>query len=614
MTVENLELNVKTNAGTAAKQFDSLSKALDRVSKSAKAAQVRTSLGFKNVSTAAQKATKSTNTFMSSLMRIAKYRLFRSMIKAITDAFSEGLQNAYAFSDAIVSEGHRFSTALDSMSSAGLKMKNQLGSALIALLTLVEPIITTIINLITRVADAMSQLFAVFTGGTYLKAIDAPKKWADAAGGAAKKAKEWKNQLLGFDEINRLEEPSNNNGGGGSDATDFMSMFEDTPISGIFAKIKEKVDELKESLNFEPLRQAWDRLKESVSNLADTILKGLGWAWENVLVPLSHWTIEELAPRLVTALANAFELLNSILLRLAPYFDWFYQNVLKPCFTFIGNVVIKVLDKFNALLSDLNDWVNGKISFAEFIDGLNFTQEVILALSAALGIAGLFGVFTKIVAIVGTLGSALIAFVTNPVTLVISGIAAAILIGIELYKHWDDIIAKVKEFQQTLSNALNDGKLNWLDFVAVFVSTIMAPIEAIVALINWLITLCNWIKSAIEGLNRLDFVKKANNRASQAEEDGSIYLQGFASGGFPAEGQLFIANEPWAGPELVGTLGGRTAVASNSDILEGIRQGVYDAVVAANGNGEREVNVRVYLDSREIKIGQDRYNRAMGVV
>ena len=82
-------------------------------------------------------------------------------------------------------------------------------------------------------------------------------------------------------------------------------------------------------------------------------------------------------------------------------------------------------------------------------------------------------------------------------------------------------------------------------------------------------------------------------------------------GCFFSEGQMFIARE--AGPELVGTIGGRTAVANNDQIVDGIRQGVYEAVSAAMGNGNQDVSVRVFLDSREIKAGQDRLNRALGV-
>ena len=84
-----------------------------------------------------------------------------------------------------------------------------------------------------------------------------------------------------------------------------------------------------------------------------------------------------------------------------------------------------------------------------------------------------------------------------------------------------------------------------------------------------------------------------------------------ASGGFFDEGQMFIARE--AGPEMVGTIGGRTAVANNDQIVEGIRQGVFEAVSAAMSGGQNDVNVKVYLDSREIKAGQRRLAYATGV-
>lgn len=46
----------------------------------------------------------------------------------------------------------------------------------------------------------------------------------------------------------------------------------------------------------------------------------------------------------------------------------------------------------------------------------------------------------------------------------------------------------------------------------------------------------------------------------------------YAQGGFPPTGQMFIARE--AGPEMVGSIGGRTAVANNDQIVEGISAGV----------------------------------------
>lgn len=49
-------------------------------------------------------------------------------------------------------------------------------------------------------------------------------------------------------------------------------------------------------------------------------------------------------------------------------------------------------------------------------------------------------------------------------------------------------------------------------------------------------------------------------------------IKPFASGGFPKVGQLFMARE--AGAELVGTVGGRTAVVNNGQIVDGIEGGV----------------------------------------
>ena len=54
----------------------------------------------------------------------------------------------------------------------------------------------------------------------------------------------------------------------------------------------------------------------------------------------------------------------------------------------------------------------------------------------------------------------------------------------------------------------------------------------------------------------------------------------FAAGGFPKHGQMFIAREK--GPELVGTIGQKTAVANNQQIIEGISAGVESANAEQN--------------------------------
>lgn len=85
-------------------------------------------------------------------------------------------------------------------------------------------------------------------------------------------------------------------------------------------------------------------------------------------------------------------------------------------------------------------------------------------------------------------------------------------------------------------------------------------------------------------------------------------------------GQLFIARE--AGAELVGNIGGRTAVMNNDQIVESVSTGVYQAVVAALGGNSDEggdTQIIINLDGEKIyenqqKVARNRgYNLGMGV-
>jgi hypothetical protein len=91
----------------------------------------------------------------------------------------------------------------------------------------------------------------------------------------------------------------------------------------------------------------------------------------------------------------------------------------------------------------------------------------------------------------------------------------------------------------------------------------------------------------------------------------------FEDGGFPNEGQLFIARE--AGAEMVGAMGRRTAVANNDQIVEGISAGVSvanDGVIAAIYallNVVEEKDFSVNIGDNQIGESYDRYNRTRGV-
>ena len=90
-------------------------------------------------------------------------------------------------------------------------------------------------------------------------------------------------------------------------------------------------------------------------------------------------------------------------------------------------------------------------------------------------------------------------------------------------------------------------------------------------------------------------------------------ILGFASGGMVNNASLFYANENGV-PEYIGQIGNHTAVANNDQIIEGIKQGVLEAMLMANK--DKEITIQIYNDNmitaeRLVKAG-DVYNKRSG--
>jgi len=75
-------------------------------------------------------------------------------------------------------------------------------------------------------------------------------------------------------------------------------------------------------------------------------------------------------------------------------------------------------------------------------------------------------------------------------------------------------------------------------------------------------------------------------------------IEAAASGGAFSMGQLFVARE--AGPELVGAIGGHTAVMNNDQIVASVSSGVARAVASVMGSGNGETTVVLEGDAKEL--------------
>lgn len=488
----------------------------------------------------AAKSSKSPlETFVDSLKRIAFYRIIRSIIKSITQAFQEGLKNAYGFSAGMEGSAGRFAAAMDSMSAASFTMKNQLGSAFIALLAAIAPIVNAIIGLVTRLAAALSQLFGAFTGGTWLKATDKAQGLADACGGGAAAAKEWKNQLLGFDEINRLEDPGDGGGGGGGGAGAFAGMFEEAELTGFFARLHDKIQELKEELDFEPLKKSWEDLKESLQGFAQFLETRFWFVWDTYLKPLAHWVVEEGAPLSIEALANAFGLLTAILEKIEPYLEEFEETVIAPLMKWDLERVTDGLKALNDILQNLTDLVNGDKTVKDFFSDLSISANDLLRW-------------------------------LNPVQAIFQDIGT--YLGEELSAILTTTAQDFEEIASTIEKAFNSA----FDSIKQAFDDVKTWFED-----KW--------KALKEWWNNLDLgsfhiplphISVTGSFSLLPPSAPSFSIDWYANGGFPEDG-LFMANHG----EMVGQFSnGKTAVANNEQIVEGIKQGVYEAMSMANSD------------------------------
>jgi hypothetical protein len=146
------------------------------------------------------------------------------------------------------------------------------------------------------------------------------------------------------------------------------------------------------------------------------------------------------------------------------------------------------------------------------------------------------------------------------------------------FKQWDDLLSSIGDAFQSAFEAAAEMAIE--------------PINSVISAVE------NMVNGAIDGLNKL--IELANKVPGvDLENIGHVDFGevGFANGGYPAPG-LFIAGE--AGPELVGTIGGRTAVVNNDQIVQAVSAGVAKAVAGVLGSSSSNQELVVNLDGREV--------------
>lgn len=213
----------------------------------------------------------------------------------------------------------------------------------------------------------------------------------------------------------------------------------------------------------------------------------------------------------------------------------------------------------------------------------------------------------------------------------------------EIETLWDKFIGTANGSTQTFEDSLGAAQIDVMKFKEGISDTedVMSKLESVNnaagqfdQLDSSIVNVINTIGNLTDKLGFLDFddIEMKVEWSYWPEDDlqaaQAAGLKGipnftwkrYEEGGFPDEGQVFIANE--AGPELVGNIGNRTAVANNDQITEGIAAATYSALTRAmaenraNGGGNQPINV--YVGNERLYSGFARYqnneNNMYGVV
>lgn len=530
--------------------------------------------------------------------------------------------------------------------------KRQMGAIVSVIATQVIPVFQAIVQIISQAAAAIAAFFG-YNINDYLADLSGlgSNEWGagaedveDALAGGAGSAKKIKDYMMGFDELNVIkpEEPTGGVGVGGVGGGGFdIELYDNANwLDGLTERTDELIGKIKELLPVVTAvgtgLLAWNIIRSlsKVSLINTTFLGALKIA---AAIALIAGGIIAVVQGIKSWIENG-ELLNKDAQKLALGFlaigagiailtgSWIplaigavvalvaivigYWDEIKAFFAGIWNGIVEIWNTAAAWFHD--NVAQPIIDF--FAPAVEFISQLF---------TGCWIIIQAVWQVVSTwFNENVITPLVNffsPIIKTISGVFTAIWNTIKVV--WG---AVANWFNNTVIEPLKKNFSAAWTFISDTFSTVFKGIA------NFAIGIFNGVITAIEGF--LNFTIRAINSFlsgfnSLVQGAASIIgtswggitllsevslsrIPAFANGGFPEDG-AFFANSG----ELVGQFSnGKTAVANNDQIIAGIQQGVYAAVVSAmsetNGNGDYDFNI--YISGKQVEAEVEKVKKERG--
>lgn len=603
----------------------------------------------------------SVKNFIKSALGIGSLIVLFNKLKS---AASEGFNNLSQFSG-------RTSADLAMLKGSLTQVKNSLATAFAPILTVIAPIIQTFVNLITTACNALAMFFGALTGQKTVTVAKAglgdiaagAGSAADATGAANGAAEEYQRTLMGFDQINKLDDTSGSGGGSGGGGgvgggAGFSTAEISTAASGWADRVKEawrnadfteigsiiasKINSAMDSINWTAIKEKCNKVAKSIGTFINGFVATLDWGQVGYTLSQGLITAVDMISTFLQTVDWA-QIGRSVIQFIAGI-DW------KGLFASAAGLLGSIAGGFAALIGGAisEAWAGIKAYFMPYLnkDGVSIVDGILWGIVDGIkniaswikknifepfikGFKKAFGISSpskemkkmggflidgllnglknnKITKFFSGLVKDLGKFFKNPVGSIKIAIDKSVDKAKTLYDSFKNSTV-VKTLTSSLTSAWDNAYSQYhsvysretkktLTGATQYTFTNMkAGYDSVVDKVKSV-----GLSGYYANQNAKDIVKAialaaANTVVSIAlntikgNADGGIFKNGrwqpvttYAGGGTPGVGQMFVARE--AGPELVGTIGGHTAVMNNDQIVSSVAAGVARAVASVMGS------------------------------
>lgn len=411
----------------------------------------------------------------------------------------------------------------------------------------------------------------------------------------AEEAEEAVNGLMGLLSFDRFEALSSK-----GDTGDIDSVISEMIKSMKLATINSK-------MQAQSFAEEWLTALGFVYDEQDKLWKKTGLSIDDIVSKVKEWATG------LSGISLLFLAIRSPILSLIGAISYLYitnedvrksldesVKVLLPALIQMGNSIFSMLIQIMPFISNLI------INISKFVDYLDKTGALIPVLWALVGVF----IAIKVAQIAMNLAA-----LANPYVLIFM---AVIALATVIIAYFDEIGAWFEKTGKAIAswfenwsvglgnwiNGLDSAIENWFNNFGVkvtefgnrFGNWVAGIIQKIVGFFDRVgEKIENFFDKIGEGFRNVFNI--GDGKLFGWDWQASLGINAYATGGFPEDG-LFMANSN----ELVGGFSnGKTAVANNEQIIQGIREGVYSAVMAAMAqSGNKSRSGDVYIDGQKV--------------